>query len=380
MGRHGPALQALERNWHVHPGRRVRRRGPSRARRPDRQGDGDGRVAVRQAVRGQGGTVGRSVGPAATDRGPVAQVPGQVAVPRAHLQQRRDREADPNRGGGVRHDGHDVAEDHGCGPGGAQGCGRAERGKLAGRSGRVQQATGHRREGTERLFGHQEDGVPPLFLPVQRRAPGDFIRGQGSAPSAAVHEEVLRGCAKSGIHRARHDEDHRVRGGRVRSAVQRNRPGGDGRGGEVDARVRGRHEGFVAQGDARIRGVLHHETERGVDFGLARAGGHRRVAGALDQRSHRRHRRRFFKGVRREVQRATDQHRQHGAGRVDQTGAGDDVGAGHHRRARPRRRRPDVSRRRARSQGLQVARAAALLLGGRHPQVPHDQRAGAVRL
>ena len=266
------------------------------------------------------------------------------------------------------------------GPGGAQGCGRAERGKLAGRSGRVQQATGHRREGTQRLFGHQEDGVPPLFLPVQRRAPGDFIRGQGSAPSAAVHEEVLRGCAKSGIHRARHDENHRVRGGRVRSAVQRDRPGGDGRGGEVDARVRGRHEGFVAQGDARIRGVLHHETERGVDFGLARAGGHRRVAGALDQRSHRRHRRGFFKGVRREVQRAADQHRQHGAGRVDQTGAGDDVGAGHHRRARPRRRRPDVSRRRARSQGLQVARAAALLLGGRHPQVPHDQRAGAVRL
>ena len=89
---------------------------------------------------------------------------------------------------------------------------------------------------------------------------------------------------------------------------------------------------------------------------------------------------RFFKGVRREVQRAADQHRQHGAGRADQTGAGDDVGAGHHRRARPRRRRPDVSRRRARSQGLQVARAAALLLGGRHPQVPHDQRAGAVRL
>ena len=160
-------------------------------------------------------------------------------------------------------------------------------------------------------------------------------------------------------------------------------PAETGAGGEVDARVRGRDEGLDAQGDGAIHRRVRSKIARGVDARVARSGGDRGIAGALDRRGDRGYRRgrtRGFAEVLGEVQRAAEQHRQHGARRTDQTRARDDVCAGHDRRPRPRCRRADGEGRGERREGFQVVGAAAVFLGGRHPQGSDDQRRGAVRI
>mmetsp|Transcript_9298 Transcript_9298/g.39086 ORF Transcript_9298/g.39086 Transcript_9298/m.39086 type:complete len:246 (-) Transcript_9298:269-1006(-) len=223
-------------------------------------------------------------------RGRVAAVSEQVALLRAHLQLRGDHEADPHGGRGVHEDGPELAAAGGGDPRTAGGDGRAGDSESAGGFASREPRAGRRGEGPERFPRHQEAGVPAVLLPVQRRAARDPLRGEGPAEDPAVHEEVLRGGEGSGVHGQRHDARDDFGGGRARAAEQRDRPRGDKRGGVLDARVRGRHEGVHPRGHRKSRGGVRHEAARTVDPGVAGPGGPRRVAGALDRRGHRRHR------------------------------------------------------------------------------------------
>eukprot|EP00955_Chlamydomonas_euryale_P067478 359848-Chlamydomonas_euryale.AAC.3 len=107
--------------------------------------------------------LGKEAGALPGDPGPVAQVPGQVALPGADLRRRGDHEADPARGLSVPRDGRHVAPHHGGRVGAAGDDGRRRVRGPAGGPGCLQHVAGRRRKGPQRLPRYQEDGVPTVW-------------------------------------------------------------------------------------------------------------------------------------------------------------------------------------------------------------------------
>ena len=103
-------MQAVQGVGHLHPGRA--RRGAGAFGRPDRQGSGHVRVAVRQAVRAGCQELVPSAQRAAGHAGQLAQGSVHVALPRAHLQLGGYRQADARGGREVCAGGCRVARHH----------------------------------------------------------------------------------------------------------------------------------------------------------------------------------------------------------------------------------------------------------------------------
>mmetsp|Transcript_38454 Transcript_38454/g.64638 ORF Transcript_38454/g.64638 Transcript_38454/m.64638 type:complete len:630 (-) Transcript_38454:47-1936(-) len=381
-GAHAGA-RPVEGDWHAHPQGRAHRRGAGASGRPHREVAGHADVAIREAFRRKTRSLVEEASPLPGHHRPVAEVSGQVDLPRADLRVRRDHEADPKGRDGVPYHGHHVAQDHDPGRGGPRdaqrrGHGHASRGPADG-----QRVPRRGREGTQRVSRHEEDGVPAVLFPVQRRASGDPVRGEGPAEDPAVHAQDLRGGEGDAVRGRQQHHGAVQRGGREGGSARAGGPARLQRGGGLARGGGGRDARGAEKDQRRGGGCLRGHGAVQVDPRVARSAGPVLQSDLLDEgvrAVYRREGRGGAEGVRGEVHGAAQRHRKPCARGAHQAGARHLGRAGHRRCARARRVWRHEGGRRQRHHRLQVAESAALLLRRWYHHGAHDQRAGLLRL